>query len=39
MTEDAQRQYQALETILHETLGIGASRESRELYEKIQARG
>jgi two-component SAPR family response regulator len=39
MFEDARRQYQALDTILRETLGIGPSRETRELYEVISARG
>ncbi len=33
--EDARHQYHTLETILDETLGIGASRETRELYEQI----
>jgi two-component SAPR family response regulator len=36
MVEDARWQYHTLETILRETLGIGTSRESRELYDQIQ---
>src|SRR5690606_6715355 len=39
MFEDARRQYQALDTILRQTLGIGPSRETRELYEVISAHG
>ncbi len=39
MFEDARWQYQTLETILREKLGIGPSRETRELYEVISARG
>jgi two-component SAPR family response regulator len=35
--EDARMQYQALERILNETLGITPSRESREMYELIGA--
>ncbi|MBZ0302716.1 MAG: bacterial transcriptional activator domain-containing protein [Anaerolineae bacterium] len=37
MIEDAQRQYQSLEKILHDSLNIGPSRETRELYEVISA--
>lgn len=36
MVSDAQRQYHALETILQDTLGISTSRETRELYDRIQ---
>lgn len=35
---DAVMQYQALETILSDSLGIGPSRETRELFEAISAR-
>ncbi len=35
---DAVMQYQALETILRDTLGIGPSRETRELYDIIKAK-
>jgi two-component SAPR family response regulator len=37
MVEDARMQYERLAQILHETLGIAPSRETRELYEMIQA--
>jgi DNA-binding SARP family transcriptional activator len=39
MLEDARRQYHTLEKILHETLGIGASRETRDLFDLINQRG
>lgn len=37
MIEDARKQYQRLEQVLDETLKIGPSRESRDLYALIQA--
>jgi two-component SAPR family response regulator len=39
MVEDARRQYRRLEQVLDETLNIGPSRESRELYAMIEAQG
>lgn len=38
MIEDARQQYKRLEQILHEKLGIGPSRESRDLYDEVVAR-
>lgn len=38
MVEDAEAQYKRLEEILKERLGIGPSRETRELYSLIEAR-
>jgi two-component SAPR family response regulator len=38
MLEDARQQYKKLEQILRETLGIGPSRESRELNDLIETR-
>jgi DNA-binding SARP family transcriptional activator len=38
MVEDALMQYRTLEQILSDTLGIGPSRESRELYTLIETR-
>ncbi|MAS32449.1 MAG: hypothetical protein CL610_00495 [Anaerolineaceae bacterium] len=38
MFQDARRQYRTLEKILQETLGIGPSRETRELFDLIAAR-
>jgi two-component SAPR family response regulator len=35
MSGDARMQYQRLEKMLHETLGISPARETRELYEMI----
>ena len=35
MLDDARRQYQHLEKILQETVGIGPSKETRRLYEEI----
>jgi DNA-binding SARP family transcriptional activator len=37
MVDDALMQYRALETILSDSLGIGPSRETRELYDVIRA--
>ncbi|NDJ63220.1 MAG: hypothetical protein GYB67_19020 [Chloroflexi bacterium] len=37
MTDDARRQYTRLEEVLDETLQIGPSRESRELFALIEA--
>ena len=37
MREDALRQYQTLEKILQDTVGIGPSKPTRELYELIEA--
>ena len=37
MIEDAKKQYQRLEQVLDETLKIGPSRESRDLYAMIEA--
>src|SRR5690606_32167242 len=39
MYEDARRQFRTLEKILHETLGIGPSRETRDLFDTISQRG
>lgn len=39
MYDDARRQYHTLERILEETLGIGPSPETRELYTVISAGG
>lgn len=39
MHEDARRQFRTLEKILHETLGIGPSHETRDLYDTISQRG
>jgi two-component SAPR family response regulator len=39
MIEDAKRQYRRLEQVLDETLRIGPSRESRDLYAMIEAQG
>lgn len=39
MVEDAKRQYHRLAQILDETLSIGPSRESRDLYAMIEAQG
>jgi len=38
MVKDARAQYERLDQILHETLGIGPSRETRDLYKIIEAR-
>jgi two-component SAPR family response regulator len=37
MVHDARVQYQRLEEVLHTTVGISPSKESREVYEKIEA--
>lgn len=37
MVYDARVQYQRLEEVLHTTVGISPSRESREVFEKIEA--
>lgn len=37
MVHDARVQYQRLEEVLNTTVGISPSRESREVYEKIEA--
>lgn len=37
MIQDAREQYRRLEEILHETVGIQPSRETREVYEMIEA--
>ncbi len=39
MYEDARRQYHTLERILKETLGIGPSRETQQLYDLVSMRG
>lgn len=38
MVSDARMQYHTLERILRDTLGIGPSRESRELFDTIESR-
>jgi len=38
MVADARMQYQTLERILRDTLGIGPSRETRELFDTIESR-
>jgi two-component SAPR family response regulator len=38
MVEDARAQYKRLEEILHDSLGIGPSRESQDLYKLIESR-
>lgn len=38
MVEDARAQYKRLEQILHESLGIGPSRESQDLFRLIESR-
>ena len=37
MIEDARKQYQRMEQVLNDTLKIGPSRESRDLYAMIEA--
>jgi two-component SAPR family response regulator len=39
MIGDAREQFQRLEQILRDTLGIGPARETRDLYKIIEARG
>ena len=39
MREAARKQYKTLERFLKDTVGVGPSKETRELYEFIDAQG